>query len=62
MLAAAAAASQPEKVSRTERERPRLADLLARRPIRAGLTVVALTAIAQGLFIVLFVVFVARKP
>lgn len=59
-VSAAAAASQPEETSRTERERPRLADLLARRPIRAGLTVVALTAIAQGLFIVLFVVFVAR--
>lgn len=36
------------------------AELLARRPIRAGLAVLALTATAQGLFIVLFVVFVAR--
>jgi MFS family permease len=32
----------------------------ARRPIRAGLAVTAITAIGQGLFIVLFVVFVAR--
>jgi MFS family permease len=33
----------------------------ARRPVRAGLAVVALTAVAQGLFIVLFVIFVARS-
>ncbi len=33
----------------------------ARRPVRAALAVVALTAVAQGLFIVLFVIFVARS-
>jgi MFS family permease len=33
----------------------------ARRPVRAGLAVVALTAVAQGLFIVLSVIFVARS-
>jgi hypothetical protein len=32
----------------------------SRRPIRAGMAVLGLTATAQGLFIVLFVVFVAR--
>jgi MFS family permease len=32
----------------------------ARRPVRVALAVVALTAVAQGLFIVLFVIFVAR--
>ncbi|SEK57328.1 MFS transporter [Streptacidiphilus jiangxiensis] len=32
----------------------------SRRPIRASLAVLALTAVAQGLFVVLFVVFVAR--
>ncbi|WP_307846007.1 MFS transporter [Actinospica durhamensis] len=44
----------------TATARVRTAELLARRPIRAGLAVLALTAVAQGLFIVLFVVFVAR--
>lgn len=33
----------------------------ARRPVRAGLAVTAITAIGQGLFMVLFVVFVARN-
>jgi MFS family permease len=33
----------------------------ARRPVRAGLAVIAITAIGQGLFMVLFVVFVARN-
>lgn len=33
----------------------------ARRPVRAGLAVTAITATGQGLFIVLFVVFVARN-
>lgn len=32
----------------------------SRRPVRAGLAVLGLTAVAQGLFLVLFVVFVAR--
>jgi MFS family permease len=33
----------------------------ARRPVRVGLAVIAITAIGQGLFLVLFVVFVARN-
>jgi MFS family permease len=33
----------------------------SRRPVRAGLVVLALMAVAQGLFVVLFVVFVARS-
>ena len=49
----------------SESQVPRHGDATAgspfsRRPVRAGLAVVGLTAIAQGLFIVLFVVFVAR--
>lgn len=51
-------APQPEQAAPAEKQRT--SGLLARRPIRAGLTVVGLTATAQGLFIVLFVVFVAR--
>lgn len=52
-----AAAPRPERDGQAEAK----ADgLFRRRPIRAGLAVLALTAIAQGLFIVLFVVFVAR--
>ncbi|WP_051450822.1 MFS transporter [Actinospica robiniae] len=51
-------ARQSEKAAQNGKSR--MSELLARRPIRAGLTVVALTAMAQGLFIVLFVVFVAR--
>ncbi len=31
-----------------------------RRPVRAGLAVIAITAVSQGIFLVLFVVFVAR--
>lgn len=43
-----------------ERAEAAAGGLFTRGPIRAGLAVLALTAVAQGLFIVLFVVFVAR--
>ena len=56
----AAPAPAPQAETAAQNGKSRMSELLARRPIRAGLTVVALTAMAQGLFIVLFVVFVAR--
>jgi MFS family permease len=55
-VAAAPVPSEPE----VPRQGPAAGSPFSRRPVRAGLAVLGLTAIAQGLFIVLFVVFVAR--
>jgi MFS family permease len=56
--AAAAVAPSGAQLPRQGQTAPR--SPFTRRPVRAGMAVLGLTAIAQGLFIVLFVVFVAR--
>ncbi|HEX7164839.1 MAG TPA: MFS transporter [Trebonia sp.] len=56
----AAAAPVPSGPEAPRRGQTVAGSLFARRPIRAGMAVLGLTATAQGLFIVLFVVFVAR--